>query len=69
MGVDQRLPTKQHQEPFAAAASAVGVSCDREQGCTGEEEICPAAVRSVCFGIHKCVKIFCSQNFDILGFI
>ena len=32
LGVDQRLPAKQRQEALAAAASAVLVSCDREQG-------------------------------------
>lgn len=37
--------------------------------CTGEEEICPVAVRSVCFGIHGGVQIYSSQSFRILCLI
>lgn len=32
LGVDQKIPAKQHQEALAAAAPAVVVSCDRKQG-------------------------------------
>ncbi|XP_031408592.1 uncharacterized protein LOC104910094 isoform X4 [Meleagris gallopavo] len=43
LGLDQRLPAKQHQEALAAAASAVVVSCDRGQGihkASGASHLC-----------------------------
>ena len=43
LGLDQRLPAKQHQEALAAAASAIVVSCDREQGihkASGASHLC-----------------------------
>lgn len=43
LGLDQRLPAKQHQEALAAAALAIDVSCDREQGihkASGASHLC-----------------------------